>query len=373
MNGNLEKKFDASRPDGRSPNANPEADTGADTEAILQTALRAPSAENTQPWRVERGRTGVLVRYDRSRRMPSDPGGMLDYTGLGALIESIVLAASGRGLLATVEAPPPRDDDDRLPLVADIRFAPGGAPDPLCEFLASRCTTRRMAADKPVPGDLLESMARAVRQPGVRIDWIPAGRVRDVAALVGDATRLRFEHAEYHREFYENLRFTRDEAERTGDGLDVATLQLPPGVASVMRFFRKWSRTRVGNLLGYSRGIGSHAAKEVAGSGAVGMLTVEEPDPGSFLRGGRDFQRVWLEATRLGLAFHPVAGLTVFVGHGERPDAIESPPDLIEKTRQIAGRFRSLAPAASGRTPQMMFRVGYGPRPAVASLRRPIG
>lgn len=344
---------------------------GADSavDAALLLALRAPSAENIQPWLVDRYEHQFVVRHNRSKQMPSDPGGMLDYTGLGALVESIRLAVSEAERSASVHLLDPNDSADPAPPVARIGLKPGGQPDPLARLLATRCTRRRMNAKRAVPDGARSEVTAAARRPGARVDWVAEESLKEVAALVGDATRLRFEHREYHQEFYANLRHTPEEARRTRDGLDVATLQLPPGVAGVMRFFRRWGRTQFGNALGYSSSIGGHAAKEVRCSGAVGVLSVEEPTVLGFLEGGRSFLLAWLTAEQLGLAFHPVAGLTVFAGHAERGGDASMPTKIRGEADRIATRFRQLCPAIAGRVPQMMFRLGYGPRPNAPSLR----
>jgi hypothetical protein len=165
------------------------------------------------------------------------------------------------------------------------------------------------------------------------------------------------------------LRFSAAEARRMRDGLDVATLQLPAGVAAILWSLRSWRRTRWANIFGFARSVARQAAREVVRSGAVAFLTVTEPTPQQFVAGGRALERIWLTATRLGLQFHPTASLPIFLAHA-RAGGEQLTPQLRNRTAAMWDRFYGLFPEVTGRTVQMAFRIGYGPTPPVRSLRR---
>jgi hypothetical protein len=190
--------------------------------------------------------------------------------------------------------------------------------------------------------------------------------------LIGQGNRIRFEHEPFHGELYHHLRFTPEEAHVTRDGLDVATLQLPLGVAWIMWLLRKWPRMRAANFAGFSRAVARQASHEVKSSGAVGILTVDAAAE-EFLTGGRALERLWLTATSCELALHPTASLAVFLAHAERTDLRQLLPHHATMARSMVERFYRLCPSLRGRTVQMMFRVGHAAPPAIRSLRRPAG
>ena len=64
---------------------------------MIEAAILAPSAENTQPWRFAIDGDRLLVGIDRSRTLASDVDDMLTLTGIGAAIENAVIAARGKG------------------------------------------------------------------------------------------------------------------------------------------------------------------------------------------------------------------------------------------------------------------------------------
>jgi hypothetical protein len=153
--------------------------------------------------------------------------------------------------------------------------------------------------------------------------------------------------------------------------LDIETLQLPASVKLTLKSLRTWSRMRLANWMGFSRIVAKQAAGEVASSGAVGLLTVGDASQRSFLEGGRALERIWLTGTSLGLCFHPTASLPVFLAHA-RLGGKELTVKHQQVASEMAGKFEQEFPSLRGRVLQMAFRIGYGPAPAVKSVRRPI-
>jgi hypothetical protein len=352
-------------------------------ERIVAAAVLAPSAENVQPWHFRSNGDELQLCLDRDRMLASDVDQMLAFTGLGASLENAVIAARELGFEpdVTIEKlsssslrPAHTQGRDRFLPVATLSFDRPGAPDSLFASIESRCTCRRMDGRRPVGREPLARMAASTDQfPSVRLDWLTERRIiGDVAKLVGLGNRIRFEHEPFHRELYDNLRFTNDEVKRTRDGLDLETLQLPIGVASVMSVLRKWLRMRMANQFGFSRGVARQAAKEVRCSGAVGLLSVDRANVDSFVAGGRALQRIWLTATSLGLGLHPTASLPVFLAYTERTDMSQLQPPHAQMAGAMRDRFFHLFPSLRGRTVQMTFRVGHAWPPAVRSLRRPV-
>lgn len=344
-------------------------------QQIVDLAVRAPSAENTQPWKLDWDGEQLRVFHDRSRQMASDVDAMLDLTGIGALIESVVLAASRQSLRADLTFPESESQwpGNFLKEIASIRFEDNAAEDPLAALLEFRCTTRRMDRLRRLTERQKESLqAAAAGFPGVQVDWVPDSQIPDIAALIGLGNRMRFEHVPFHDEFYSNLLFTAKDARCRRDGLDVATLQLPPGVSSVMWAMKSWRCCRIANLLGFSRAVEKQAAREVTHSGAVGLVTVQDSTTNALANGGRALQRVWLEAARLGLAFHPTASLPVFLAHLAHTESNTLLPMHTTNAEHLRNVFFDCFPGLRMRRLQLVFRVGYGDPPSVRTLRRPV-
>jgi nitroreductase len=340
---------------------------------MVEAAVLAPSVENLQPWRFAIDDGALIVFMDARRQLPSDVDAMLAWTSVGAAAENAVIAARQGGMEPTVShlAPSSTDEDADLVPAVRIDLTQLGEPDALFPYLKTRCTMRRMES-RPLPADDLTRLAGSIAAfENVQLDWVTEpSAIRQLGKLVGMGNRIRFEHKPFHAEFYESMRFTRREVNASRDGLDVKTLQLPPGVGSVLRMLREWPRMRVANLLGFSRSVARQAAKEVRSSGAVGILSVDAPSRTSFIDGGRAFERIWLSATAAGLGVHPTASLPVFVAHAQCIDGSGLPAKHRQMARTMSEQFRELLPHLADRAPQMAFRAGFAATPMVRSLRR---
>jgi nitroreductase len=340
---------------------------------MIEAATLAPSAENLQPWRFSIDDDVLTVSLDAGRGLPSDITGMLSLTGIGAAIENAVIAAREHGFEPDVDYSSSTSllSARCLQPIAAISAGLPGKRDALHSYLSRRCTSRRMDR-RPVEMGMLNRIASSVTQfRDARVDWVTsAEQVRPLASLVGLGNRIRFEREAFHREFYENVRFSRDEATATRDGLDVETLQLSLVAKKTLLWLRTWPRMRFANWFGFSRAVGRQAASEVRHSGAIGLLTIDEPTVNGMVDGGRALQRIWLATVAEGLGFHPTASLPVFLAYHSLADDNPLPTRLRCMTEELSERFGQLFPAITGRTLQMAFRVGYAVRPPVRSLRR---
>jgi nitroreductase len=342
---------------------------------IVEMASLAPSAENTQPWQFVVGRDDLLVCLDMARTLESDLGHMLSVTAIGAAVENAVIAATTEGLRSEVaciaELLPAHRSASHVPLVR-IRFEKDAAREPLADCIESRLTARRMDHHRHVDNALLNHVEKCCSGfPDVLVRWVRPQELREFAQLVGMGNQIRLEHQPFHQELYNNLRFTATEAQRTRDGLDVATLQLPPGLGKILVALRKWPRMNWANTFGFARFVARSAKLEVLHSGAVGFISVGAPEIRQFVQSGRAMERMWLMATQLGLCFHPTASLPVFLTHA-RTGGQQLKPQHRRLVADMSTRFNRLFPEVSRRSVQMAFRIGYGPTPKVRSLRRKV-
>ena len=357
-----------------SATASPPSQTLSHLE-LVRAAILAPSPDNNQPWRFVAEGDRLLVHLDPQRALPSDVNAMYDLMGLGAAIENASIAASQSGYeshveYATLQTTPA---DDAPSHVATMSFRPGGDPDPLSACLATRCTCRKLYSTQPVADDRLERLGDAAREfPDVQLDWITdRRRVRAFARLIAVSDRFRFQYEPFHKEIFRQLRFSPEDAERTRDGLDVRTLELPPGSAALLRLLRPWSRMRLVNRVGLGRLLTWPSALSVWKSGNLGVLSLPEPGATGFIRGGRAFQRIWLATEAENLALQPLGSLPIFLAQMAQLGGRNLTPAHQELSQRLGQWLGQLVPTITGRTLTMVFRLGYSSPPRVRSLRRP--
>ncbi len=356
--------------------ASPVPSTSLSPATLVQSAILAPSPDNNQPWRFAWEKDQLSVFLDPGRALPSDVHSMFDLIGLGATIENACIRARQLGYEPQVRYVPlaPGGNGGETPrLISTICFVPGAQPDPLFAHLASRTTCRRLYSTRPPAEDALARLTEAANGfSEVQLDWVAdRRRIRALARLIAASDRIRFEYEPFHNELVRQLRFSPAEAERTRDGLDLRTLELPPGASLLLRFLRPWSRMRWVHRLRLGGLLSFPSALAVRHSGAIGVLSVRGPASDQFLEGGRALQRVWLTTQAEGLSFQPLGSLPIFFAHAKLLEGRRLSPRHFSLVQKLIGRFTAISPSTRDRLLLLLFRIGNSAAPRFHSLRRP--
>ncbi|KAA5546259.1 hypothetical protein FYK55_05065 [Roseiconus nitratireducens] len=339
-------------------------------EAMLDAAVLAPSPDNNQPWLYRKHADRIEVFLDTARSLPSDESSMFDLTAIGAAVENAVIAASHHGQATEVIWQGfDGDHPDPTSCVCEIRLTQDRTSavtqDPLFDQIPLRCTCRKPYSKAPLEEATRKQLEAAISPfPEVQIDWVtePSQKSK-LGKIVASTDALRFRHQPFHEELFRQLRFTPEEAERTRDGLDVRTLELPPGVATVLKSLRSWKVMQALHTLHLTPLLTAPSAQAIKASGAIAFLSVPEKSSEAFFRGGRAIERFWLEGTAADLSMHPVGSPPIFL--------LQSNPKpgfgpIIDRAR--AGIIE-LLPNLRTRALQLAFRVGSAPPPTERSLR----
>ncbi len=343
--------------------------------ALVRLATLAPSGGNCQPWRFSWDGTRLRLAHDVERsRSFLDYRDLASWLAFGAAAENVALAAAGMGLDVAVELEPaPRDPA----VVCDLRFAARRAgasafDAALAAAIPERVTNRRLSARAPLAPEAREALLRAAAGvPGAALHLAEdADRLAEVGELLGRGDRLRFLSRTMHREMMSELRWTADEVRRTRDGLDVGTLELTGADLAGLRVMSSWPAMDLVGRLGGGRALEKPARKAMAAASAIGLVSVPGRTRASYFAGGRAMQRVWLQATALGLAFQPMAPITYLFARLELGDGDGLSPAEVAALRELRGRFAAVLPDAAGRGEPMLFRLAHAPPPTARALRR---
>jgi hypothetical protein len=330
---------------------------------LLNAARWAPSADNSQPWHLRCDGRILAVAYDQARVEgitfpPHDPATLI---AMGAVRENLWQASIASGL--RVERIEPAADEYFRLLVSETSTT-ASAPDRHPLFL--RHTNRLTFRTDPLPRQLTarlldtsEDAARVQLLEGVS-DLARLGR------LVRQASTIRFQTREANQSLGRSLRFTPQEVSR-GDGLDVATLNLPPGGRGIMRLMADWRRMESLNRWGAYRLFAAIEAKSVTNASAIIAITGASGHAGA-LDAGQLMQRVWIMLNGEGLAVQPfyvVADQLFRRDDGLLPRGLEQAGDALANA---ADELLNL----SGSKLYMLLRVGYPIRPPIKSKRLPL-
>jgi molybdopterin/thiamine biosynthesis adenylyltransferase len=334
---------------------------------LVEHGALAPSGGNAQPWRFcARGATlDCLIDEARARTL-------LDYRqcasllALGAAVENMSLAAAELGLTLEPDVFP---DGADAPLVCRLRASRGAPPvDPLAHHIAGRATNRRIGARVPLADEDRRAL-EAAAAPG-RLQLVSAPEaLEEVGAILGGGDRVRYLSHRMHAELMGELRWSSAEAQRTRDGIDLATLELTPTDLAGLRLVSRWPIMETLGRLGGGAGLTKGTRNAVAAASAVGLLTTAGRDRQAYFTGGRLLERLWLSACARGLAFQPMTALLYLFTRLERGAGEGLTAEEGVALRGLRARFRQVFDV-DGSTELMLFRVGRAAPPSALSLRR---
>ncbi|MDC8756178.1 nitroreductase family protein [Janthinobacterium fluminis] len=344
-------------------------------ESILDLARWAPSGDNTQPWRFEivDARRIVVHGFDTREHCVYDLDGHPSQISLGALIESLAIAASGHGL--QMRALRRADTADNAPTF-DVAFeaAPGLGADALAACLPRRSVQRRPLRTRALSAAEKDALAAAL-PPGYRVVWLEGfGKRLAAARLMFANAKLRLtmpEAHQVHRAVIEwNARFSEDRIPDQALGVD-------PLTAKLMRWImQSWRRVEFFNT--YLAGTVAPRIQMdlIPGLACAAhfVLVAERPAQSTddYVAAGRAMQRFWLTATRLALQLQPELTPLIFARYVREGRAFSATAGMHERARLLAGRCAALLGDEDSRRAVFMGRIGAGAAAAARSTRRPL-
>lgn len=146
----------------------------ATLERALDTAARAPSAQNAQPWHWRVTSGGVDLFTDWSRRLGDSEGDRRDVlVSCGAVLHHCAVAFAAVGWAPRVHRFPARDDADHLALIELIEAPPSVRDNELAAAIPQRRADRRRYRAQPLPEGSLELLLVRAERDGVRFGVVP--------------------------------------------------------------------------------------------------------------------------------------------------------------------------------------------------------
>ena len=277
-----------------------------DVAFLVAAGQYAASADNSQPWRFIRDGADLRLVYDAERVAnrtfgPDDPATLL---AMGGVIENLLQAADFLGIALRTDLEPHDFEGGRCYLRISLPGEGGisSSADAKTMPLRDRHTNRFSFKRQPIPAGVLSRVVDETEGAARVVVLDDRHIVRRMAVLVRRASEIRFQTREVHEWLGESLRFGTQEV-ASGDGLDVATLDLPPGGSLFLKFIRDWRRMAFLNRFGVYRLLSLVDSAPVGKAPALIAVISPEEDK-DILSAGRLMTRVWTTLNGDGVAVH---------------------------------------------------------------------
>ncbi len=337
---------------------------------ILKAAHWAPSADNSQPWCFRLSNSEIFVEYaaDRVGNLtfaPDDPATLL---AIGGLLENLIQISHHLSLECSWVLFPHGEKESTyfsfsLPK-SDAFFIESKTKD---DFANTRHTNRFPYKKLSIQLDLISGIIGMHEGSASLKFFDKPDKISAMAAVARQASEVRFQTQEVHEWLARSLRYSKREVAR-GDGLDLATIPLPPGGAVFMRFIMNWKWMSRLNLLGAYKLMAALDVKLLEQApgliAIVGGATREE-----IIFAGRLLTRVWTELNSKGLAVHPYY---VVSDQLQRQLKGKVPTHLCNQIDSVAEHTANILNLSENQKLHMLLRVGYPIRVPARSRRLPL-
>lgn len=320
---------------------------------VLSYALLAPNPHNRQPWLVDLSRPERIVLYcDTERLLPeTDPYNRQILIGHGAFLELLSLAAQKLGYRAEIkpfpQGPFPKNGVDDRP-VAEIRLIAGDLrpSDSLFDSILLRRTNRLpFDTGRPVKALTLSRLAEALR-PGKSMRLVTEYKDDQVGLLrklIIKGMETETLTPRTHMETVNLMRIGREEIGASPDGVS-----LSGPIIEIGRMLGLITRKKMADpeSSAFAEGL-KMQRKQALSATAFGWLISPDNSRLSQLEAGRNYARLNLRATALGLAMHPWS------------QVLQEYPEMAPWQKLF---FQQSGQQGTERT-QMLFRLGYAKNP----------
>lgn len=345
-------------------------------EDIAKAACAAPSGGNAQPWKLLWHDNRLFVFHDIYYSYSlQDFNHYGSYIGFGAMLENISIKAAEIGLTVAEDVFPLEDD---IRLVAVISFVPQEAQSPLqrlAPVLFTRVTNRELTDRKLIEETDKAALKEIVATvPGAALHMYESQtEIDSFAHVLTNTERMRMLNPRGHYDtFVRELRFTQESALQSGDGLDVATLNMSNSDRAAMQIASDPGAIKFLFELEKGEGFKKISEKPIRSAGCISVLTMKGDTANDFLNGGRAVERAWLEANSRGLAFQPITQITFMLQRYLKNGKTDFSDFELQEFAGIEAEFKNLLKLPTGEYPVFVFRLFYGGQPSVRSLRRPL-
>jgi hypothetical protein len=312
---------------------------GGDQRELVRCASLAPSSHNTQCWTFRLQQNAITIAPDLSRRTPEvDPDDHHLYVSLGCATENLAQAALAHGLQANARFEPTGAGAIEVNLERTRALS-----SPLFEAIARRQCTRGDYDGQPLSTEELRLLERAGSGQGVRVLLLterPA--MEKVLEYVVAANTAQMNDPAFVEELKAWIRFSAEEAARTGDGLFAGATGNPA--------MPRWLGSRMMDLVYTPKSENERCAKQVRNSAGIAVFVAELSDKAHWVEAGRCYERFALQATALGI----------------RNAFLNQPVEVSAIRPQFASAL-----GLGDRRPDLVVRFGRGPK-MPWSMRRPV-
>ncbi|MCF8446739.1 MAG: hypothetical protein K9H61_07065, partial [Bacteroidia bacterium] len=338
-------------------------------------AVMAPSGGNVQPWRILFHKGNLILVHDIYHSQAFlDYAHLGSYLAFGTMVENIRIQSLALGYKINCQYfPEPKDTR----IVASIWFEPNPTKivDGRVNAIYDRLTNRRIGNREPLPIAVKEGISRITQAEKLaKLTLVEdLDKMNALADILSTAEKLLLLHPQGHHDiFHKELRFSKEEALATADGLDIATLNMSKAEILALRIASSRKAIDWVDKIGGGEAFKKNTKKAIAASSALGIITMPFFSNEAYLHGGEFLEKIWIETTLGKCSFQPVTQYSYLLARLNHGNGIGYDEAYKEKIRALSYRFNEILHEVSDREVIFIFRLALENEPEVRSIRRSV-
>ncbi|MCW8943727.1 MAG: twin-arginine translocation pathway signal protein [Sedimenticola sp.] len=336
---------------------------------VLAYAILCPNPHNKQPWIIRlTGPDSFDLYVDPERLLPAtDPYYRQIHIGQGTFLETLSIAATGLGYEAKIDYFPEgmyANTELESKPVASIKLInrPGIPVDPLFGHLLTRHSNKQEYDNHPLnqeEADILHSFHGRENTNRLNIISSPQAK-KDFEQILTNAMQIEVGNSARDRETIEMFRFNEDEVKKYRDGFGVAQAGLTGIKKFVVENFLLSRKSVDKDPTSFGNQAVEMTQKTAASTATFAWITTSSNSRLDQVLVGRDYCRINLKTTAMGLAQHPMS------------QVLQEYDEMI----LLQNTFKATFGIEASDTVQMLFRLGragatpHGPRRVISQLIR---
>jgi hypothetical protein len=260
------------------------------------------------------------------------------------------LQAAVVGLQDSVTLFPVQDNAELIAAINFQQVAKASADElVLAEGIFTRLTNRKVGERKLLDSSFYEDLKHVSQIDGVELFYVDDDQnLAELADIIAECDKVRLLNKLGHEEFYHEIRWNRDEALQTKDGVELASVDISQGEMAGFKVAGDWNAVELLTEWNKGNAFKKMSVKSVINASGMVLFTVPEFTNTQLLQAGRAVQKAWIRANQQGLAVHPMLSPAFFFSrliHGEGVDLTAKESQNLLKLRE---RFLKIFPIANG-------------------------
>jgi nitroreductase len=341
-----------------------------DLKEIITLGTLAPSGDNSQPWK--------FIITDNRITIINDPDKDLSLYNFnqnaaliahGCLIENIKIAAAAKGYEITITTFPNTADNTTIAYIYFKKATIDKEAAELLPYLYERSSNRKKYYDQKIAEGLLTKVLTAADSfTSTRLKIVTGpDQIKRLAAALSKNEKILLENKKMHHTLFHHVTWNkRDDSKNHGFFLPTFEFNLPQRIA--FRLFSYWQVMNFFNKFHAADGIAKENEKIFQTAAAFCAITTVSNSVQDYLNSGMLLERVWLEATKLGLSIQPTTGIVFLMQRikaGELSKFSSEHQKVIQNAYEIIGdTFKTYDDTIT-----VVFRLGHAESPSGRTSR----